>query len=172
LSAHRTQLTIKVADARAYIGTVNIPLSGDFLPPNVKRIVLDVTIAGQALHKEFDPILNQNYVFNWDGLDAYGRQVVGLQTAVISVGYVYPMQYFTAYRDFQQSFGTWGDRDGPSFDRKDLEVVYNRISSVKMGTAAIDKVNLGGWTIDVHHTYNQNTNVLELGMGLVLIHQS
>jgi hypothetical protein len=49
-----TPYTINYKSSRmpgAYIGTVNIPLSGDFLPPNVKRIVLDVTIAGQALHK-------------------------------------------------------------------------------------------------------------------------
>src|SRR5262249_10334791 len=72
---------------------IKIPLSGATLPAGVKRIVLDVLIAGRTFEQEFPALPNQTTTFTWDGRDAYNRVVQGRQPAVVRVGYVYDALY-------------------------------------------------------------------------------
>lgn len=150
-----------------FIDRINIPLSNAYLPDGVKRIVVDVKIAGRYLHSEFEPTLNQNFTFKWDGLDAYGRPAVGMQIASIFVGYVYPAKYLNSLADYENSFSKWGETTQILGDRKNLEVILGRTSFVKMGTTMplVDKLSLGGWTLSENHSYDQNSNVLAMGDG-------
>ena len=55
---------------RAVDRTIVIPLSvGASLPPEVKRIDLDMLIAGRKIEKSFLPTNGQTYTFVWDGKD-------------------------------------------------------------------------------------------------------
>ena len=40
----------------------------------------------------------QNYLFEWDGKDAYGRFLSGKQPVTVKTGYVYPGLYATSSR--------------------------------------------------------------------------
>jgi RHS repeat-associated protein len=61
----------------------------------IKRIDLQVTVAGRVFTKSFPSETNLSYKFQWDGLDAYGRQVSGAQIADIKISYVYDAAYRT-----------------------------------------------------------------------------
>jgi hypothetical protein len=58
----------------------NIQLSGDNVPDSLKRIDLDLFVAGQHERHSYAPATNLSYLFSWDGLDAYGRELAGAQT--------------------------------------------------------------------------------------------
>ncbi|MDQ3010556.1 MAG: BACON domain-containing protein [Acidobacteriota bacterium] len=73
--------------------TMTITLSGGSLPGPVKRIELEVAIAGRTFTQSFPATANQTTTFTWDGLDAYGRTLQGKQIALVDIGYVYDGSY-------------------------------------------------------------------------------
>ena len=48
-------------------------MSGNTIPPFLNRIELEVLIAGRKFTQSFQPAINLDYTFVWDGRDAYGR---------------------------------------------------------------------------------------------------
>jgi hypothetical protein len=50
--------------------TLRIPLSGTSIPAVLKRIYLEVHVAGQRFTQSWAPQTNLAYVFTWDGKDA------------------------------------------------------------------------------------------------------
>ena len=68
---------------------LTIPLSGANLPTGVQRIDLGITIAGQVFNQTFPPLPNQQFVFQWDGKDVYGRTLQGKYPSTISRQYIY-----------------------------------------------------------------------------------
>src|SRR5262249_53871166 len=63
--------------ARTAERTIDIPLIDDNVPASLKRIDLDITVAGQRHHSSFAPQPNLATDFVWDGRDAYGRLIPG-----------------------------------------------------------------------------------------------
>ena len=87
--------------------TLRIPLSGPTIPGSLKRIELDVQVAGQRHRQSFDGAANLQTSFTWDGKDAYGRDVPGRQPVTVDIGYVYDAA-FRSPADFEASFGLPG----------------------------------------------------------------
>src|SRR5439155_21445409 len=83
--------------------TLDIPLSGITVPVSLKRIDLEVLIAGRRFTQEFPAAPNQRTTFAWDGKDAYSRTLQGEQVATIRIGYVYAAIYQTPAQ-FEKSF--------------------------------------------------------------------
>lgn len=83
--------------------SLNIPLSGASVPASLKRIDLNVIVAGRTFTQTFPAAPNQSYRFTWDGQDAYGRLVQGRQPATVEIGYVYDASYEGTSR-----FGDYG----------------------------------------------------------------
>jgi len=83
-------------------------LSGATLPPNLQRIHLEIAFAGQAFKKNFAPLPNLVDTFAWDGKDAYGRPVRGLQPVKVRIGYEYIAQYYATGDSFAASFNRFG----------------------------------------------------------------
>jgi len=73
--------------------TVEIPLTGDVLPPDLAEVRLQIEIAGQLFRRSFPPQTNQATTFTWNGRDAYGRALHGQQRIVVRIGYTYPAAY-------------------------------------------------------------------------------
>ena len=73
--------------------TLLIPLSGDTVPASLKRIDLEISIAGRTLTQSFSPAGGQFTTFTWDGQDGYGRTITGSQAATVRIGYVYDGVY-------------------------------------------------------------------------------
>lgn len=140
-----------------------IALSGPTLPPGVKSISLEVSIAGRSFALSFAATTNQSHTFNWDGLDAYGRAVMGSQPVSIRVGYVYDGVYMSPSAS-QDSFGDYGSAEVTGVRaRSELTLWQNTRSALNSWHATM--AGFGGWTINVQHAYDPNTRTLHLGNG-------
>lgn len=143
--------------------SIPIALSGPELPVGVKRIELDVDVAGGHFARTFVPQPNLKFTFVWDRRDVYGRFLPGAHTATIRVAYVYEGQY----RDpatLSRSFGNFGN-SVMSANRARGEVILSRYSTVTLGNWLALALGLGGWTLDNLHFYDFGGQVLHFGDG-------
>ncbi|MFO1352645.1 MAG: hypothetical protein U1F68_19025 [Gammaproteobacteria bacterium] len=147
-------------DGRKAARSLTIPLSGATLPPSTKSIELEVTIAGQISTQTFPATPNQKTTFLWDGKDVYGRDLQGRQTARVRVGYTYDGVYQRTDR-----FGYNGNGIAITGSRTRQEVTLGRVTETEIGAWDARGIGLGGWTLDVHHVYDPNGQVLYQGDG-------
>lgn len=140
--------------------TVRIPLSGTAIPASLIRIDRTVQIAGRTFVTSFPAATNQVSTFEWDGFDAYGRELQGRQPAKITIGYVYSGVYQRTSR-----FGYNGNGTPISGDRTRQEVTLSSSYEVRLGTFDIRRLSLGGWTLNAHHVYDPQSRTLYLGDG-------
>ncbi len=91
--------------------TLEIPLSGVQPPASLRRIELEIHVAGRKFPYAFSPTANQRHSFTWDGMDAYGREVQGVADATVRIGYVYGAVSATGPADaeFCSIFGSASD---------------------------------------------------------------
>jgi RHS repeat-associated protein len=135
--------------------SMKIPLIGRTVPPGLKRIVLEVAIAGRQFNETFFATADQAFVFSWDGRDAYGRSLRGRQPVSIRVGYVYDPVYMEP-APFARSFAAFS---GVPFsaNRARAEITLWQESQAYMRTTGgweTRSAGLGGWSLDAHHTYD------------------
>jgi RHS repeat-associated protein len=155
---------------------VDIPLSGESLPESLIRIELVVEVAGREFRQTFPAEPNQTFTFEWDGFDAFGREVQGSQPARVRVGYVYPF-FYSVPPSTAQSFGLTCSGSGSTSwmqacviptslnSRARQEDILWQERSTTLGTWDATTVGLGGWTLDPHHYYDPVGQVLHLGTG-------
>ncbi|MFB1482347.1 RHS repeat-associated core domain-containing protein [Corallococcus sp. RDP092CA] len=152
------------AAARTANRALRIPLSGGHVPASLKNIILIVNVAGQSFSRTFPARPNQSYRFVWDGLDAFGRQVWGEQTARIRIGYVYGLSYYASPDDQSEAWARYGDRstrfEGP--DGRDMTLWQFHSATV---VSLPDFSQLGGWSLDAHHAYDPWRSTLYPGQG-------
>ena len=139
---------------------LRIPLSGAAVPATLKRIDLEVSVAGQSFAQSFPAQTQQATTFEWDGQDGYGRQVQGRQPAHVRIGYTYDGVYQQAAR-----FGFNGNGSAITGSRTRSEVTLWRSLSTMLGNFDVTRQSLGGWTFDVHHVYDPQGRVLYQGDG-------
>ncbi len=140
--------------------TMTIPLSVGSLPGPVKRIELEITIAGRMFTQSFPATTNQNATFTWDGLDAYGRRLQGKQFALVDIGYVYDGDYKRTF-----NFGYLGNGIPITGDRTRQEITLHKTESVPLGTYDARPQALGGWNLSAHHVYDPVGHILYQGDG-------
>ena len=140
----------------------NIPVSRETVPPSLKRIELEIGVAGQVFKQSFPPQVNQSYHFVWDGRDAYGRQVQGPQTVEIRIGYVYDGFYQEAAQLFR-TFGYHGNGVPISVARSEI-ILWQELKTT-FGTWDARAQSLGGWTLNAHHAYIPGQRLLHPGDG-------
>ena len=73
--------------------TLRIALSGSSIPASLKRIDLEIDIAGRQITQSFPGAPDQTFTFTWDHNDAYGRTLQGAQLATIRIGFTYDGVY-------------------------------------------------------------------------------
>jgi RHS repeat-associated protein len=133
-------------------------------PPDVKRVEVEVQIAGRRIINQIAAIPNQSLDFEWDGKDAYGRTLQGAAHAKIAVRYVYPGSYSLPPTD-ERAFGVPSDLVITQ-NRVALEVDFDQVTSVSLGTwntQAIDAI--GGWDLSIHHAYSPDARQMIRGTG-------
>jgi len=143
--------------------TLTIPLSGPGVPGSLRRIVLDIRVAGRRFTSEFPPDPNQSYVFTWDGLDGYGRETLGAQDVRVSTGYVYGAVYLENWESEIRAFGVPGDTVTSAAARSEV-TMWTRWRTT-MGRWDARSQRLGGWTLGPHHAYDTAARILYLGDG-------
>src|SRR5207247_922849 len=77
------------------------------VPPNIVGVRLEILVAGRSFNQNFAALPNQNYTFQWDGLDVYGRRLQGKQPTTVRLGYVYRAFYLSP-AVLKRSFGYLG----------------------------------------------------------------
>jgi RHS repeat-associated protein len=144
------------------IWVVNIPLTGSAIASDIKRVDLRVSIAGTELEKTFAVESNKTYSFTWDGKDAFGRTLIGGQNANISVGYVYDTDY-SAPSGSERSFALQGSGDSAQPMRVEMTNWAEKQATIRTWDARA--AGLGGWTLDINHTYDATSRTLFGGDG-------
>jgi RHS repeat-associated protein len=146
---------------------IDVPITGATAPPSIlKRIDVKATVAGRSFATSVpcSPCLaGQTSQFDWDGNDAFGRPLSGLQPVSIDVGYVYDGVYAVP-ADGGTSFGI--PSPIPAYG------VNGRIQSTlwqhwqyEVGVWTNTSDGLGGWSLSAHHTYDATTRTLYRGDG-------
>ncbi len=144
---------------------LNIPVSRETLPASLKRIDLEIRVAGQVFKERLPAQPNQLYHFVWDGLDAYGRPVQGQQLVTIRIGYVYD-GYYQEPAPLMRAFGYKGNgvpiTVTPS---RDEFIMWQEDLRIPLGRWDARAQSLGGWTLHVHHAYVPEQRLLFPGDG-------
>jgi RHS repeat-associated protein/uncharacterized repeat protein (TIGR01451 family) len=142
--------------------TVDIPLTSSNPSEELKRVELEVTVAGRRFSRSFSAEADQKYTYTWDGKDVFGRPSLGSHPATIRVGYVYDATYAQTAR-FGLPPGNNQELDG---NRTRREWTIWRTYRKNIGSSLDARTQgLGGWTLDVHHSYDPVAQTLYMGDG-------
>ncbi|WP_437724312.1 DNRLRE domain-containing protein [Sorangium sp. So ce861] len=162
---------------------IEIPLTRSAVPPSLERIDFKVSVAGRVFDMSVDCPCSpdQQYTFEWDGRDAFGRVVPGVLTATVEINYVYKGFYYTPAAQGMVSggggsggggSGGGGPRSfGASSDviltgnRTRQEVFVGRRWETALGGWFNGSPALGGLSLSAHHGYDPNTSTIYLGDG-------
>jgi RHS repeat-associated protein len=143
--------------------TAVIPLSGTQLPASLKRIDLQIDIAGRRVEQSLPAAPNQRYIFTWDGLDGFGRPMAGATPARIRIGYVYNPVYATPVQ-LTAAFGRFSGVPIEG-DRTRNEVTIWQEQLTWLGALSARSQSAAGWSLSVHHGYDVPGKTLYLGTG-------
>ncbi|MFO1418836.1 MAG: PKD domain-containing protein [Methylotetracoccus sp.] len=143
--------------------TLTIPLSGPQIPTSLKRIDLEISVAGRRTTQSFAAAAGLSTPFTWDGLDAYGRPLHGTAPVEIRIGYVYDAQYQTP-ASFERSFGA-ASGVPISGNKARQEITLWQVHHASVGSWEAIGLGLGGWSLSIHHAYDPGGRVLYRGDG-------
>lgn len=140
-----------------------IPISGSTVPSSLKRIELEIEIAGRKITETFSASPNQTYNFTWDGKDAYGRKIQGIQPVSVRIGFVYG----AVYRQPGNAAQSFGAVPGSPItgSRARQEITIWQENRYTIGAWDARGHGLGSWTLDIQHSYEPLGRVLYLGNG-------
>jgi RHS repeat-associated protein len=142
-----------------------IRLSGASVPASLASIGLHLSVAGQDVDQVFPPAPNLATTFTWNRLDGYGRPVIGGQTLDVTIDYNYPADYSNP-GPFPEAFGQIGGVTlGANPTRQQVNITRRFITTIGEGLTDARTIGLGGWTLDVHHTFDPVARVLHDGGG-------
>ncbi len=136
---------------------IDVTLCGPDAPKGLKRIDLEIQVAGQRFQGSFPPNANQTTAFHWNGLDAHGRPIAGRRPATVRVGYAYDAPPPAALTPPSPP------SDGGKGSGQECELWREQRLMVGGWDARAEA--LGGWTLNVHHAYDPIGRVLYLGGG-------
>ena len=163
-----TGLSLAYASDRAegYHQLISVPVSGEEVPASVKRIEVELDIAGRKLTRTLDPSPNQVTEFVWDGRDLRNNRVLHKVTAAVNIGYVYDSYYMDSGY-MEMAFGWFGTT--PTTVPTRDEVINWRRSQLAINPAEKGHGLAQGWSISAHHQLSPtDPTTLHKGDGSVL----
>ncbi|KAG9341666.1 hypothetical protein JZ751_018730, partial [Albula glossodonta] len=110
-----------------YKSLLRIILTPSIIPVGLAKVHVAATVEGRLFQKWFPAAPGLVYVLAWNKTDIYGQKVIGLTESIISVGYEY--------------------ESCPDF------IVWEKRTALLQGFELTGS-NLGGWSLDKHHTLN------------------
>ena len=142
---------------------------GETVPPQLEAITVNVSVAGKALFMTAPVEPNAAVRFTWDGKDGFGRAIQGEVPFQARIRYQYPAIYkpgsnLAGAASFAQASGSFF-----GFEPTRLKIFLTTEISGTVGalraTQTGDGLDVGGWTLDVHHVYDARTQTLHRGDG-------
>lgn len=141
-----------------------IRLTGPDPSPSLKRVELQLSVAGQHHEWSFGREADRSFDFLWDGRDGYGRRVVGSVNLYVLVRHVYPATYLEP-ADFEASFASLSESTNIVANRaSELGEVYLERRQIRQLTAP-GLGDVGLWTFGLHHRVDPNDGRVDLGYG-------
>jgi RHS repeat-associated protein len=147
--------------------SISLPIAGPTPPltaPDSVRIWMEVAGRQVADGWQFSYDPTETIRLTWDGLDAYDRPVQGMRYASMDYAYVYPTAYAypasSGLAVFAQTGTTPMTVAGP-----DAELFKSWIIPLDNFQAKEAAIGLGGWTLDIHHSYDAANNTVYRGDG-------
>ena len=143
---------------------LTIPVTDSAPAADLERVELEVTIAGRRVTKVFGPLPDQSFDFQWDGKDAYGRQLQGGQTVSVRIANIYHSDYAIP-SDLTPSFGDYGGGTILVADSARQEIAVVLDWSTDMPAWHASGEGIGGFFLDVHHSFDPVGKTVYLGNG-------
>ncbi|SDE69530.1 RHS repeat-associated core domain-containing protein, partial [Paenibacillus sp. cl123] len=152
--------------------TLEIPVSdGRPLPDSLLSMSVSIQIGGRLHRASFAPASNKTYTFEWDGKDAYGRELTGSHPYKVRIDYAYQAQYYPALADFQNSFGRLAAAGAVAFSlvrgSSAINVTRSWNGELESPRNPYAEAGVAGWSLDAHHAYDEKMGRLQLGDGTV-----
>lgn len=151
------------APGRRSAFTVEGPLTTGDIPASLKRVDLEINVAGQQVRQTFPAQANLRYSYTWDGTDGFGRTVQGSVKATVTVFYVYDA-FYGRPRSERRSFALTGTQ-GIQADLARSEIIMSQTIVSFLGLWDMVAGPAGGWSLGVHHFYDPWERVAYLGHG-------
>jgi RHS repeat-associated protein len=139
---------------------IEVPIAGATLPASLKRIDLEVSIAGRTIKNSYTPTPGQKLAFEWDGLDKWGREMHGSQAYSIKIDYAYDGVYGRT-----SQFGGVSDGMTLTGDEARGELYLGRTWQLSVGTYHATDAGFGAWTLSAHHAYEPVARRINYGTG-------
>ncbi len=153
---------------QGYKPVIVVQASGDEVPSQIKRIIIELEIAGRTFTQELTeaPLSNKTVEFVWDGLDALGRRVNTTTMGHLKVGYVYEAAYMKS-SDFAMAFANFGSEISTIPARSEAVLWQHRQVSVPRTPEAVGNI-ADGWTVSAQHYMSPvDTTTLFKGYGVL-----
>jgi RHS repeat-associated protein len=150
---------------------VDITLTGNNPPQELKRIDVKIGIAGKVTDLTFSPAANLRLSVSWDGTDAFGRFIPNGATAKVRIRYVMDEKYQVG--TYQPNTSTFGglvvgavatEVPGRSEVNFDKEFAIPVSANQQFESSANGKV-ASGWFVDKHHIFDPDRNAIFFGDG-------
>jgi RHS repeat-associated protein len=160
-------------------GGTRLVLTDASYPASLLEIQVRITGAGRVYEEHFAPSPNLSYYFKWDGIDAYGRSSPGEMPFKAEVIYAFPAVTGRPM-PVLQSGATPGDGGTVgSFGQMAVGILGNsrsnrgfwalsRTYTFTAGRYVPPQLEFGRWTLDVHHRYQLDRNIIFRGDGRIL----
>lgn len=161
-----------------------ITLTGNDIHTSLREVHLSLKFAGKWIKRSFTPEPNLTYTVDWDGKDAYGRQIVGLMPMNVKIAYRYdPVYYGSRYEAADRLgrlFGRWSNTYGQASanaigafrNQGNVSVTSGWKSGVSPSAISnsgspfdVQTLGTGGWSLNTQHSYDPNQKKLHLGTG-------
>ncbi|HBB17046.1 MAG TPA: hypothetical protein DCZ97_08605, partial [Syntrophus sp. (in: bacteria)] len=154
-----TDMTLHYSSKRAkgYTYTFSVPASGAAVPLSLKNIHVRVEVAGRTFERVLPPLPYQKAEFSWDGLDVWGKRVIGSVNANIRIGFEYGAFYYGADTSANaRAFARAGMEITNISSRQNLFSWIDTKMSISLPPAAdVGWSHIAeGWTISMHHYLN------------------
>jgi RHS repeat-associated protein len=145
---------------------LTIPVSGNSVPNSLQSMSVAIEIGGKLYRKTFSPAANVTHTFQWDGIDAYERKLIGTHPYKVTVSFHYNLQYYAASSDFQQSFGRLsGSGVVIGVNRETMKLPVSRVwyGNLESPNNPYEQAGVAGWSLDAHHILSMQDNMLYEG---------
>ncbi len=163
-----TPVSLHYAGSRTtgYRNHIRVPASGSAVPASLVEIIVEAGIAGKVMQQVLPAQPEQAVEFEWDGTDAFGREVIGTVAAHIRIGFVYPAVYSTATQENRRAFAKPGISPTSNEVRGQITLWMDcGLLPVHAYRGTIAK----GWTLSPHHRINpSHPGYMHKGDGTIL----
>ncbi|ESP00102.1 hypothetical protein LOTGIDRAFT_91191, partial [Lottia gigantea] len=137
ISGTDVHLVYHSSESPGYMSLILIQMTPATIPKLLSLVHLKVSVDGVVTEKVFEADPNLKYTYSWNRKNVFNQKVYGIVTARVNVGYQY----------------------------QGCEYIFWETRSTTLNGFDLTSSEIGGWNLDIHHTYNFQEGILHKGDG-------